>query len=81
MAEREELSRKFKLDALEEVFETRVDELYKIGDRILATPANSLEGILVKLRAADQMDCNHAADNNALIAIAADIRRLAGVAT
>ncbi|TIM51233.1 MAG: hypothetical protein E5Y69_06630 [Mesorhizobium sp.] len=77
----DEINRESGVDVAEEAFNARVDELYKIGDRIIATPANTLEGILVKLRAVDMMDFASFADENAVfLSIAADIRRLAGKA-
>lgn len=78
----DEINRESGVDAAEEALSARVDELYKIGDRIFATPANTLEGILVKLRAVDMMDFASFADENAVfLSISADIRRLAGEAT
>ncbi|RWN41636.1 hypothetical protein LRP31_06700 [Mesorhizobium mediterraneum] len=78
----DEINRQSGVDAAEKALSARVDELYKIGDRIIATPANTLEGILVKLRAVDMMDfASFAAESAVFSSIAADIRRLAGEAT
>jgi hypothetical protein len=66
-----------KLGAAEDAFDARADELSKIGRRIFATPANTLEGMVVKLRAVDRMDPQSLPDG-AFLSIAADIRRLAG---
>ncbi|MER9634257.1 hypothetical protein [Mesorhizobium sp. M0228] len=71
-----EINREAGVDAAESAYRARSAEFYKVGDRVLATPANTLEGIVVKLRAADRIG----AKNDALISIAADIRRLAGEA-
>ncbi|RUV63192.1 MULTISPECIES: hypothetical protein [unclassified Mesorhizobium] len=64
------------IDAAEAAYSARSAEFFRVGHRILAMPAATLEGILVKLRAADKI----AAEKEALISIAADIRRLAGEA-
>ncbi|MER9631758.1 hypothetical protein [Mesorhizobium sp. M0296] len=72
----DEINRQAGVDAAEAAYRARSAEFYKVGDRILATPANTLAGIIVKLRAADKID----AKSEALISIAADIRRLAGEA-
>ncbi|MER9278765.1 hypothetical protein [Mesorhizobium sp. M0522] len=76
--ERKELSRKFKINALEKAFDDLVDEMFKVGDRIFATPANTLEGMVIKIRTADRLDLKSFAGNDAFVSIAADIRRLAG---
>lgn len=70
----DEIYREAGIDAAEAAYSARCAEFFRVGNRILATPANTLEGILVKLRAADKID----AKSEALISIAADIRRLAG---
>ncbi|MER9870835.1 hypothetical protein NKJ35_27280 [Mesorhizobium sp. M0136] len=71
-----EINREAGVDAAEAAYSARSAEFYQVGDRILAMPANTLAGIIVKLRAADKID----AKSEALISIAADIRRLAGEA-
>lgn len=76
----DEIHFKFGAGAAEEAFDESVSALYAVGRRILATPANTLEGLLVKLRVADNLDLQHAAENDALVSIAADIRRWAGAA-
>ncbi|MER9712851.1 hypothetical protein NKJ13_21670 [Mesorhizobium sp. M0174] len=68
------------VDAAEAAYSTRSAEFYQVGERILATQAHTLDGILVKLRAADRMGCNSADKNDALMSIATDIRHLAGEA-
>ncbi|MBZ9981349.1 hypothetical protein LB521_09275 [Mesorhizobium sp. BR-1-1-8] len=76
----DEIQREFGADTAEDVFNESVSAQYDVGERILATPANTVEGLLVKLRVADDLDLHHAAENDALVSIAADIRRWAGVA-
>lgn len=74
------IDREAGVDAAEDALSARTDEMYKVGHRILATPAHTLAGLLIKVRAADRMECTFVRDNDALISIAADIRRLAGEA-
>ncbi|BCH18855.1 hypothetical protein [Mesorhizobium sp. L-2-11] len=77
----DEIYREAGIDAAEEAYRERTDEFFKVVERILATPASTLQGIVVKLGAADRLDFNNfSAKNDALISIAADIRRLAGEA-
>ncbi|MER8581729.1 hypothetical protein NKG95_24070 [Mesorhizobium sp. M1423] len=76
----DEINREAGVDAAEAAYRARSAEFYKVGDRILATPANTLEGIVVKLRAADKLGRCNSDENDAFISIAADIRRLAGEA-
>lgn len=65
-------------EAAEEVFSARVDDLWEIGRRIFASPANTFEGLAVKLRAGDRLLLEDFADENeAVVSIAADINRLA----
>ncbi|WP_192362817.1 hypothetical protein [Mesorhizobium mediterraneum] len=78
----EEINRESGLDAAEDAFGVRNNELWELGLRIFATPANTLEGMVVKLRAADRMDLQSFADENeGFLSIAADIRRLASGGT
>ncbi|MER9596703.1 hypothetical protein [Mesorhizobium sp. M0244] len=72
----DEIYREAGIDAAEAAYSARSAEFFRVGDRILATPAHTLQGLVVKLRAADKID----AKSEALISIAADIRRLAGEA-
>ncbi|RWB94625.1 MAG: hypothetical protein EOQ56_30805 [Mesorhizobium sp.] len=72
----DEIYRAAGIDAAEAAYSARSAEFFRVGDRILATPANTLAGIIVKLRAAEKID----AKSEALVSIAADIRRLAGEA-
>jgi hypothetical protein len=59
-----------------------VGEFWDLGDEIFATPACTLEGVVVKLRVADRMNLQRLADENeGLMSVAADIRRLAAGAT
>ncbi|TIP22799.1 MAG: hypothetical protein E5X67_35870 [Mesorhizobium sp.] len=77
-----EINREGGLDAAEDAFNVRSNELWELGLRIFATPANTLEGMVVKLRAADRMDLQSFADENeGFLSIAADIRRLASGGT
>lgn len=77
LAKVDEIQREFGADAAEEAFDDSVSALYAVGRRIFATPAHTLEGLLIKLRVVDNLDLQHAAENDALVSIAADIRRLA----
>ena len=74
----DEIQRELGADAAEVAFEDSISAQYEVGRRILAEPANTVEGLLVKLRVADDLDLQHAAENDALISIAADIRAIAG---
>ncbi|RWK81604.1 MAG: hypothetical protein EOR45_31935 [Mesorhizobium sp.] len=76
----DEIQLKFGVGAAEDAFDASVSALYAVGRRILATPANTLGGLLVKLRVADNLDLQHAVENDALVSIAADIRRWTGEA-
>ncbi|RWQ21599.1 hypothetical protein [Mesorhizobium sp.] len=77
-----EINREGGLDAAEDAFDVRSNELWELGLRIFATPANTLEGMVVKLRAAVRMDLQSFADeNDGFLSIAADIRRLASGGT
>ncbi|RWH93737.1 MAG: hypothetical protein EOQ89_04880 [Mesorhizobium sp.] len=76
----DEIQLKFGVGAAEDAFDASVSALYAVGRRILATPANTLEGLLIKLRVADNLDLQHAVENDALVSIAADIRRWTGEA-
>ncbi|RWK12164.1 hypothetical protein [Mesorhizobium sp.] len=54
------------------------DDQWEIGRRIFATPAHTLEGMMIKLRAGDALHLEDFADaNEAFVSVAADIRRLA----
>jgi hypothetical protein len=75
----EEINCEFGVDAAEDAFGERNNELWDIGRRIFATPATTLEGMAIKIRASDRMDLESFADENeGFASIAADIRRLAG---
>jgi len=74
----EAIDREGGLYPADEAYDARVQELWDIGDRIFATPANTLEGMAIKLRAADRMGMQGLTDaNKPFLSIAADIRRLA----
>ncbi|TPN45324.1 hypothetical protein FJ976_24120 [Mesorhizobium sp. B1-1-9] len=75
----DDIQREVGADAAEEAFEASISAQYDVAGRILALPANTLAGVLVKLRMADTMDLQSACENDALVSIAADIRRLATV--
>ncbi|RWM21746.1 MAG: hypothetical protein EOR73_10050 [Mesorhizobium sp.] len=62
------------IDAAEDAYCARAAEVFRVCERILQTPANTAAGILVKLRAAEEINAD------ALTSIVADIRRLAGEA-
>lgn len=47
-AKREEINREFGLDAAEDAFGERNNELWDLGLRIFATPATTLEGMAIK---------------------------------
>lgn len=77
----EEINREFGLNAAEDAFGERNDELWDIGLRIFATPATTLEGMAIKIRASNKMALETFADENeGFASIAADIKRLAGEA-
>lgn len=65
-------------DALEDHHTALLDEGWDIGMRICKVPAQSLEGMMVKIRVSDLLTLEDFGDaNEAFASIAADIRRLA----
>jgi hypothetical protein len=56
------LSRKCGLDVAEANFNKRVDELWKIADRIFATQAHTIEGMKIKLRAVERIEPDNLQD-------------------
>ncbi|TIW48112.1 MAG: hypothetical protein E5V72_08650 [Mesorhizobium sp.] len=78
---RDERNREHNYDALEEAFNAVCSEEWEIGMRICAIPANTLEGMMVKLRVSDRLGLEDFEDpNEAFLSIAADIKRLSGEA-
>ncbi|WP_457103408.1 hypothetical protein [Mesorhizobium sp. URHB0026] len=74
----QEIKREHRLDAAEDAFEACADVVWRVGDRIFATPARTVEGMMVKIRAAERMDRHLFIEGNeACSSLAADIRRLA----
>ena len=74
----EAINREGGLNAAEDAFDALSSEHWEIGQRIFETPAHTLEGMEIKLRAADRLDLRtFAEDGNAFSSIAADIKRLA----
>lgn len=73
------IDRESGLHAADDAFDARCGDVWDIGDRIFATPAYTLEGIVIKLRAADRKGepSFNAEDGDAIPSIVADIRRLA----
>ncbi|RWE60639.1 hypothetical protein [Mesorhizobium sp.] len=66
-------------DAKEAEHSAGCDNIREIGMRIFAIPAHTLQGMAVKLRARDRMGLEDFDDpDEALLSIAADVRRLAG---
>ncbi|RWO36455.1 MAG: hypothetical protein EOS11_32585 [Mesorhizobium sp.] len=73
-----EIHREGGMDAAEEAFNALCDQEWEIGMRICAIPAQTLEGMTVKLRVSDRLGLEDFGDpNEAFMSIAADIRRLA----
>jgi hypothetical protein len=70
--------KQFDCERLEEEYEARLDELHAIGGRIFETPAKTIEGVAVKLRAGDALGLQDFTDDVVLDSVAADIKRLAG---
>ncbi|MER8810431.1 hypothetical protein [Mesorhizobium australicum] len=62
-------------DAKEAEDEECSASLWDIGQRIFAMPANTVEGLAVKLRASDRLGLDNFPDNEAFQSIAVDIRR------
>lgn len=78
----EAINRQGGLTAAELAYEARFEEAWEIGKRIFDTPANTLDGMMIKLRTADRLELPIGAeDNEALASIAADIKRLVGGAS
>ncbi|RUV41417.1 hypothetical protein EOD29_22950 [Mesorhizobium sp. M1A.T.Ca.IN.004.03.1.1] len=78
LEEVEAINRKGGLKEAELAYEACLDKAWEIGRLIFATPANTLHGMMIKLRTADRLELPVDAENNeALASIAADIRRLA----
>ncbi|TIO36543.1 hypothetical protein [Mesorhizobium sp.] len=75
-----EVNRETGADDADDAYSARADEFFNVVDRILATPASTLQGIAIKIRASEKTDCSFAARNGAFRSIAADIKRLAGEA-
>jgi hypothetical protein len=65
-------------DAKEAEFNAACDEEWQLGMRILAVPAHTLEGIMVKIRVGDRLHIEDFAENDVYVSIVADVRRLAG---
>lgn len=75
---RAEQRRLLNYDAKEAEHSEACDAQWEIGRRIFAIPADTLQGMEVKLRAGDRLCLEDFADENeAFLSIAADIRRLA----
>ncbi|RWD97940.1 hypothetical protein [Mesorhizobium sp.] len=71
------INRKGGLTAAELAYEACFDELWEIGESIFATPANTLDGMMVKIRASDRLELEKLdGENQAFASIAADIRRM-----
>lgn len=79
LAKVEAINRAGGLYPADEAYDATVEALWDIGDRIFATPAYTLEGIVIKLRAADRKGEPYfnAEDGDAIPSIVADIRRIA----
>ncbi|RWM72032.1 MAG: hypothetical protein EOR81_30590 [Mesorhizobium sp.] len=71
----EEIDCEAGMDGLEDAYNDSVDAMWQVGHRIFATPADTLDGIIIKIRAGDRMGAPDA--NEAFLSIAADVRRLA----
>jgi hypothetical protein len=77
-AKHDEQSRLFGCEAKQDALDACLNDLWEIGRRIFATPANTFEGMAVKLRAGDWLELEDFGDENeAFVSIAADIKRLA----
>ncbi|TIM06660.1 hypothetical protein [Mesorhizobium sp.] len=75
---KDERYREHNYEAMEEAFNAHSNEEWEIGMRICAIPAQTLEGMAVKLRVSDRLGLEDFSDpNEAFLSIAADIRRLA----
>jgi hypothetical protein len=56
-------------------FDERHNDLWVIGYRIFETPANTIEGMAVKLRVGETLDNHHCEENEAWTSIAGDVAR------
>ncbi|MFB9979459.1 hypothetical protein ACFSQQ_14725 [Mesorhizobium kowhaii] len=65
-------------DAKEAEFDAVCSEQWDIGRRIFATPAHTVEGMAVKLRAGESLGLDTEACNDTITSISADIKRLVG---
>ncbi|WP_434723102.1 hypothetical protein [Mesorhizobium sp. RIZ17] len=64
-------------DGGEPAFKEACDEEWQIGMQILTVVANTLEGIMVKVKVGDRLGLGDFAENDAYNSIVADLRRLA----
>ncbi|WP_214471054.1 hypothetical protein [Mesorhizobium sp. dw_380] len=71
------INREGGLYAVDDASDARFAEVGQVGKRIFATPAHTLDGMVIKLRASDRLSLEDFPDNEAFVSIAADIRRLA----
>lgn len=67
-------------EAAEDAFAVINDELWEVAGRICLVPAQTFEGVAVKLRAGERLGLEPGVYEEGVASIAADIRRLAGEA-
>ena len=79
-AEIERLRDEHGYTAAETAWEQACADLFSVFERVLATPANSLAGLGLKVRVVEEHDGENADRQDAWRSISADIRRLRGAA-